>query len=127
MAVGGLEQGEDALVYTGTGVILAMAVDADDNLIFSMEDAATVSGGVYMLQLAPARRDEEEELGGGGGEASFDDEDAAARAVLLAGGLGPFLPGIAVCPVSGDIYLSRGHTGITRLRKDILGGFNTKV
>lgn len=128
-AAGGLEHGEDdTLVYTGTGVILAMAVDANDNLVFSMEDAPAVSGGVYMLKTAPGERllsqDEDEELGDGG-EASLD--DATAPAVLLAGGLGPFMPGVAVCPVSGDIYVSRGHTGIARLVKDADGGFSTKV
>eukprot|EP00752_Nemacystus_decipiens_P018448 g16538.t2 len=127
-AVGALDQGEDTLLYTGTGVILAMAVDADDNLVFSMEDAPAVSGGVYMLRMAPGgvllRRDEGVERGSGD-EASLD--DAAAPAVLLEGGLGPFLPGIAVCPISGDLYVSRGHTGIARLVKDKNGGFGTKV
>lgn len=127
-AVGGLEHGEDVPVYTGTGVILAMAVDADDNLVFSMEDAPAVSGGVYMLKMAPGGvlllQDEDKDLGSGG-EASLD--DAAAPAVPVAAGLGPFLPGVAVCPVSGDIFVSRGHTGIARLVKDADGGFSTKV
>lgn len=120
-AVGGPQHGEDVLVYTGTGVILAMAVDADDNLVFSMEDAHAVSGGVFML---PISQDEDGELGGGG-EASLD--GATAPAVLLAGGLGPFLPGVAVCPATGDIYVSRGHSGIARLVKGADGGFSTKV
>lgn len=126
--MGDPEHGEDALVYMATGVILAITVDADDNLVFSMEDAPAVSGGVFMLQMGLGGvllpQDEDGDLGGGG-EASFD--DTAAPALLLAGGLGPFLPGVAVCPVSGDIYVSRGHTGIARLVKDSDGGFGTKV
>eukprot|EP00903_Cladosiphon_okamuranus_P013725 g12778.t1 len=127
-AVDGPKRGEDALIYSGTGVILSMTVDADDNLVFSMEDAPAVSGGVFMLKMGPGgellTQDEGGELDGGA-EASFD--DTTAPALLLANGLGPFLPGVAVCPVSEDIYVSRGHTGITRLVKDTDGGFSTKV
>lgn len=126
--------GEDVLLYTGTGVILAMAVDADDNLVFSMEDAPAVSGGVFMLRMAPGGvlllpRDDDADaaLGGGGGEQAPSSDGASSPAVSLAGGLGPFLPGVAVCPATGDVYVSRGHTGIVRLLKDADGGFGNKV
>lgn len=128
-STGGLQHGGDVLVYIGTGFILALAVDSGDNLIFSMEDAPAVSGGVYMLQMAPGgvvlSQNGGEKLGAGN-EAPLDDA-APAPAVLLAGGLGPFLPGVAVCPATGDIYVSRGHTGMARLVKDHDGGFSTKV
>ncbi|CAM9789975.1 unnamed protein product [Ectocarpus fasciculatus] len=127
----------DTVVYVGTGIILAMAVDADDNLIFTMEDAPAVSGGVFLLSWRQIN------AGGGGGaegpssigvpgdgsyfELSSETAAAETSAVSLAAGLGPFLPGVAVCPVTGDLYVTRGHTGIARLVKGTDGGFSQKM
>ncbi|CAM9717004.1 unnamed protein product, partial [Pylaiella littoralis] len=146
---------DDALVYSGTGIILAMAVDADDNLVFTMEDALAVSGGVYLLRMAPEGQEEAHvettvsaddhgnnnvpEKGGPGSGSStgsgFADElpsstdgDRVAPAVALAAGLGPFLPGVAVCPITGDVYVTMGHTGVARLVKGTTGDlFSTKM
>lgn len=132
-----------------------MAVDADDNLVFTMEDALAVSGGVYLLRMAPEGQEEAQvettvsaddhgnndvpEKGGPGSGSStgsgFADElpsstdgDRVAPAVALAAGLGPFLPGVAVCPITGDVYVTMGHTGVARLVKGTTGDlFSTKV
>lgn len=141
---------DDALVYTGTGVILALAVDADDNLVFTMEDVPAINGGVFLLQMAPGGVVLGREQGHTEATASADDpghegdspsrgshrsrlpssgdNDQIAPAVALAAGLGPFLPGVAVCPVTGDVYVTRGHTGIARLVKGAASAsFSTKV
>lgn len=123
-----IQQRNDTLTYTGTGVILAMAVDADDNLIFTMEDAPTVSGGVFFLQMEQGGRTshDSDDLGDGISEpAGLNSESSPA--VALAVDLGPFLPGVAVCPATGDIYVTRGHTGMARLVKGVNGDFGTKV
>ncbi len=137
-----LPQGEDVLLYTGTGSILAMTVDAYDDLVFTMVDVPAVSGGVYTLRMAPGGvvrpRDQLPEGEGGRGQGDGTGGgsdggrgggggDAAAPAVALAAHLGPFLPGVAVCPVTGDVYATKGHTGITRLVKGADGGFGRKV
>ncbi|CAB1117822.1 unnamed protein product [Ectocarpus sp. CCAP 1310/34] len=127
----------DTVVYVGTGIILAMAIDADDNLIFTMEDAPAVSGGVFLLSWR--------QINPGGGVGAEDSSDtgvsrydsyfempsetgtAETSAVSLAAGLGPFLPGVAVCPVTGDVYVTRGHTGIARLVKGTDGSFSQKM
>lgn len=127
----------DTVVYVGTGIILAMAVDADDNLIFTMEDAPAVSGGVFLLSRRQIN------VGGSGGadgssstavsaydsyfELPLETDTTKTSAVTLAAGLGPFLPGVAVCPVTGDVYVTRGHTGIARLVKEVDGSFSQKV
>ena len=133
-------QAEDTLIYAGTGGILAMAVDADDNLLFTMADALAVTGGVYTLEMAPGgvvrsrEQLEDEESFGIEGDGQGEDtgnsggvDVTAAPAALVAPGLGPFLPGVAVCPVTGDVYVTRGHTGIARLVKGADGGFSSKV
>ncbi|CAN0544024.1 unnamed protein product, partial [Ectocarpus sp. 12 AP-2014] len=127
----------DTVVYVGTGIILAMAIDSDDNLIFTMEDAPAVSGGVFLLSWRQIN------AGGGGGaedssgsgvsrydsyfETRSEAETAETSAVSLTAGLGPFLPGVAVCPVTGDVYVTRGHTGIARLVKGTDGSFSQKM
>ncbi|CAM9705674.1 unnamed protein product [Scytosiphon promiscuus] len=127
---GDIEQHNDTLVYTGTGVILALAVDADDNLVFTMEDAPTVSGGVFFLRMAPggvvASRQQTDGAGHGSNSAGGG-LSASAPAVALAVDLGPFLPGVAVCPITGDIYVTRGHGGVARLVKGVDGDFSTKM
>ncbi|CAN0462173.1 unnamed protein product, partial [Ectocarpus sp. 8 AP-2014] len=127
----------DTVVYVGTGIILAMAIDADDNLIFTMEDAPAVSGGVYLLsrrQINPGGGVGAEDSSGTGVsrydsffEMPSETETAETSAVSLAAGLGPFLPGVAVCPVTGDVYVTRGHTGIARLVKGTDGSFGQKM
>lgn len=127
----------DTVVYVGTGIILAMAIDADDNLIFTMEDAPAVSGGVFLLswrQINPGGGVGAEDSSGTGVsrydsyfETPSETETAETSAVSLAAGLGPFLPGVAVCPVTGDVYVTRGHTGIARLVKGTDGSFSQKV
>ncbi|CAM9284108.1 unnamed protein product [Hapterophycus canaliculatus] len=134
---GDVGQDLDTITYTGTGVILAIAVDADDNLIFTMEDAPTVSGGIFFLGMAPGGKVASQQQSRG---KSHDPDGAGDRlsqpttpaseyspAVALAVDLGPFLPGVAVCPVTGDIYVTRGHTGVARLVKGVDGDFSTKV
>ncbi|CAN0326968.1 unnamed protein product [Ectocarpus sp. 6 AP-2014] len=127
----------DTVVYAGTGIILAMAIDADDNLIFTMEDAPAVSGGVFLLswrQINPGGDVGAEDSSGTGVsmydpffEKTSETETAETSAVSLAAGLGPFLPGVAVCPVTGDVYVTRGHTGIARLVKGTDGSFGQKM
>ncbi|CBJ28938.1 NHL repeat-containing protein [Ectocarpus siliculosus] len=60
-------------------------------------------------------------------EMTSETETAETSAVSLAAGLGPFLPGVAVCPVTGDVYVTRGHTGIARLVKGTDGSFGQKM
>lgn len=117
---------DDELVYTGTGIILALATDAADNIVFTMDDALAESGGVYVLPRVVATKTGE--IGAPRPQRSpvgADGDVAVAVPVAIATGLGPFLPGVAVCPRTGDVYVARGHTGLTRVRKT--GGFETKV
>lgn len=220
--------GHDKRVYTGGGIILAMAVDADDNLIFTMGNASLKEGAVCLLEMASggihikrsgskkkckkkthhrsAGDDVDEtssttaggssgddsqssteldntssgddfvyttELGGSwtGDDGSYttelvsdssedddglsgteteteslpdpsdesstnDDSDTPPTrhkhamchgATPLASHLGPFMPGVAVCPVTGDILVARGHTALIRLIRGRGGTFETQV
>lgn len=110
---GGFGTQDDELIFTGTGVILAMTVDADENLVFTMDDALAESGGVYRLEMAS------------GGVPAVGAPATEADAETLGTDLGPLLPGVAVCPATGDVFVARGHAGLTRILKS--GGFVTQV
>lgn len=191
---------EDTLVYTGPGAILALAVDADDNLVFSMDDSFSDTGALFYLKMERGGVPVLEEtstgystddsstptgttytgsststtttsssvgLPGGGSSADapnlsnladrssgdYDNNSGASssspssssssslsslssssgygvgsgRAVPLASDLGPFLPGVAVCPITGDLYVSRGHAGLVRFIRKADGSFENKV
>lgn len=131
---------EDKLIYQGTGIILALAIDASDNLVFSMGDSLADNGAVCALRMAPGGVPEPQTRPGvysdsatGGGltgdnsASSLEEGGGCGVAVTLATSLGPFLPGVAVCPVTGDVYVARGHSGLTRVLKETDGAFNTKV
>lgn len=166
------------LVFVGTGAILALAVDADDNIIYSMADGLGQTGRVYTIPMTsggipvsisvpsssssrsattnPATdtstsstspysfkgikvghagdssgtvaAGERKGEGGGEQEASGSSLADAGASLPLGKGdldLGPFLPGIAVCPATGDVYVARGHAGLTRMMKS--DGFDTQV
>lgn len=151
-------ESEDEIIFTGTGVILAMAIGFDDSLVFTMNNALAETGGVFTLKTAPESEKEsaaDSEFGFGNGSESDNDATTALGGLLydyshttplpgtststaggdtgpedvieLATGLGPFLPGIATCPVTGDIYVARGHTGLTRVVRGADGNFANKV
>lgn len=130
------------LVFQGTGVILALAVDADDNLVFTMDDDSENDvGRVYILPMTsggqPARASSaasntddrlvEKSDADPGGETvnstgARESAKAGIEAAMPLGGrdgikLGAFMPGVAVCPATGDVYVTRGHSGLTRMLK----------
>lgn len=136
----------DELIHKGTGVILAIAVNADDDIVFTMNDALGESGGLYVLRMAPGGvpRGGMHSLDSGISSSTVDQTDEPSdggisesdyasgstgcdEAIPLATGLGPFLPGVAVCPVTGDVYVTSGHTGLTRVIRGANGGFENKV
>ncbi|CAM9913185.1 unnamed protein product, partial [Laminaria digitata] len=121
----------DALVYMGPGAILALAVDADDNVVFSMDDSFSETGALFLLKMERGAAPVFEETSTG---YSTDDSSTpggysgeTGRAVRLASDLGPFLPGVAVCPVTGDLYVARGHSGLIRLVRNADGSVEQKV
>ena len=172
---------EDVLVYTGPGAILALAVDADDNLVFSMDDSFSETGALFSLKMERGGVPVFEETSTGystddsststGSSATTTSSTGAAlpggstadgpnltnladgssghydggastssssssssgyggrsgRAVPLASDLGPFLPGVAVCPITGDLYVARGHSGLIRLIRKADGSVEHKV
>lgn len=185
---------EDALVYTGPGAILALAVDADDNLVFSMDDSFSDTGALFSLKMerggvpvieatstgystddsstatgtraaattstsaatgtssssssvelsvgptadAPILTNLADGSSGGynSGVSSRSSSSLSSSsgygvgsggAVPLASDLGPFLPGVAVCPITGDLYVARGHAGLIRIIRKADGSFEKKV
>lgn len=148
------------LILEGTGVILGLAVDADDNLIFSMNNDEADTSTVYFLAMnsqgmpssgslastATTTTVEDglrgdsfephEGLGSSNDEANNSISGAAAtgsgvsiEAAVPLGGemadLGSFVPGVAVCPVTGDVYVALGHNGLTRMLRS--HDFETQV
>lgn len=120
-------------MFRGTGVILALAIDAEDNLVFSMGDDVSKTGGVFILRSSAGDVSKNAEYSSET-ITSWPDpgESTAGRrgplghdAVVLGADLGAFLPGVAVCPMTGDIFVARGHAGLTRMLKS--DGFKTKV